>query len=257
MKIGVCGGPEIAGIAQNAGLEYFEWSVNAFLQPLNTLESFHRSLDQVRSASLPCPAVNVFIPGDLKITGPEVNDEALFNFVQTAMERSKMAEVEIIVFGSGGARRVPENFDRKIAYQQLIKFGRMAAQLAAVHGVRIAVEPLNRRECNILNSVAESAEYVREINHPNFRLLVDAYHWLLESESVQSILDAGDLLIHAHIATPTHRLPPGAEEHDFLPFFEALLSVGYEGRLSIEARLDESNKESQLANAVELIHQLL
>jgi hypothetical protein len=41
--------------------------------------------------------------------------------------------------------------------------------------VTIAVEPLNRRETNVWNATRECADYVRQVNHPHVRLLVDAY----------------------------------------------------------------------------------
>jgi sugar phosphate isomerase/epimerase len=257
MEIGVCGGPELASTAQMAGLDYFEWSVGAFLQPRNDPQFFHQSLQSVYDSPLSCPAVNVFIPADLKITGPKIDEVALENFVITALERAQRAEIDVIVFGSGGARRVPDGFDRQVAYQQLLQFGRMVAQQAQRYAVQIAVEPLNRNECNILNTLSECAQYVREIDHPNLRLLVDAYHWLLEKESPQSILAAGNLLIHAHIATPANRLPPGAEEFDFTPFFEALTNSGYTGRLSIEARLSETDLESELHRSAQLIRRFI
>ena len=71
--------------------------------------------------------------------------------------------------------------------------------------VTIVVEPLNRRECNVFTSVGECAEYVRQVDHANLRLLVDAYHWLLDNDSYQSIIRYGPLIKHVHIATEANR----------------------------------------------------
>jgi len=253
MEIGVCGGPELSGVAKKAGFSYFEWSVGAFLQPRYPEIQFLETLTRVNQEKFPCPVVNVFIPADLKITGPNVNDKALDDYIKTALERAKKAGVKIIVFGSGGARQVPNLFDRKTAWSQLINFSGRLSSLAVDQDVVIALEPLNKQECNILNSVSECAVLVREINHPNFRLLVDAYHWAKDGESPDAIVEAGDLLVHAHIATPVNRLAPGAEEFNFTPFFLALKTAGYTGRISVEARLDPSNLEVELINARELI----
>ena len=57
----------------------------------------------------------------------------------------------------------------------------MSVEIAASHGVLIVAEPLNRGECNIINTVAEAMEYVQAVNHPNFNCLVDSYHLWLES----------------------------------------------------------------------------
>lgn len=243
MEYGVCVGVDLVEAVKRSGFSYFEWTVGSYLQPSEEDEEFLRARKSVAKAPLPCPAVNVFIPGSLKITGPEVSFGALTTYVETAIRRAYEAEIETIVFGSGGARRVPDGYPRQSAVEQLVQFGTMVAKTAERYGVLVAVEHLNRQECNILTSVQEAAEYVRKVDHPSFRLLVDAYHWAKENEPVESILNNGDLIIHAHIATPANRKPPGVETFDFVPFLEALKQVGYDRRLSIEARLEDIDVE--------------
>jgi sugar phosphate isomerase/epimerase len=250
MKFGVCGDPKMAAFAAQAGFEYFEWSVGGLLQPRQPDVDFTQSLAQAQAAGLPCPALNVFIPADLKITGPQADLRKLEEYVRVALKRASLAGVKVIVFGSGGARSVPEGFDHAQANRQIIAFCEMLAPLAQQHGVTIAVEHLNRRECNILTSVAECAALVRQVNHPALRLLVDAYHWGLEQEPVESIRDNGDILVHAHIATTANRLPPGGEAHDFRPFWSALRQSGYDGRLSIEASIKNPERDLPAALAV-------
>ena len=58
-----------------------------------------------------------FISGSLKITGPKVDPAALKAYVEVTLERTERAGVEVMVFGSGGARQVPDGFDRTKAYQ--------------------------------------------------------------------------------------------------------------------------------------------
>jgi sugar phosphate isomerase/epimerase len=239
MKFGICGDPEAARKAAMAGFDYFEWSVAGLLKPREEETAFDAALAEVRQTNFPCPAVNVFIPADLKITGPNANLAQLERFVTTACQRAHQAEVEIIVFGSGGARRIPDGFDRREAWQQVTAFCKMLAPIAASNGVTIAVEPLNKAECNILNTVSECAQLVKEIHHPAIRLLVDAYHLLKDNDSLQDVAANGSLLAHVHIATTDNRLAPGMETCDLQPFFNALVSSGYSGRVSIEAKLPD------------------
>src|SRR5512146_3537358 len=106
MKFGVCGGPDMARIAKDCGYDYFEWSVGDLLHPREDEQVFADALARAQSVGLPFPAVNVFIPGDMKITGEAANMQALRAFVSTAMRRAEQAGVERVVFGSGGARRI-------------------------------------------------------------------------------------------------------------------------------------------------------
>ena len=163
--------------------------------------------------------------------------------------------MDTIVFGSGGARRIPDGYDRGEAWQQLVAFGKLIGPIAKKNDVTIVVEPLNLRECNVLTTVGESGQYVKEVDHPNFQLLVDAYHWLLDNDSYDSIIQYGTLIKHVHIATDTTRKPPGFEPCDFGSFFQALKEIGYDGRVSIEGRWDDI--PAQAAQAYSNLAQLV
>jgi sugar phosphate isomerase/epimerase len=248
MIYGVCTDPEDTAALAEAGFEFVELHVQRHLRPEKGEAAFLPQLERIQAAALPCAAANCFIPAHLKITGPQVDSDALARYVEVACERARRADIESIVFGSGGARTVPDGFDHRRAWEQLVGFGRMLGPAAQRHGVTIAVEPLNKRETNILNSVNEGARYVHEVNHPSVRLLVDGYHWALERESTADIVAAGSLLCHVHIATYRTRLAPGAEPCDFGPFFQALKDGGYDGRISIEGKWD--NFADQAAGAL-------
>ncbi len=250
MQYGVCGGPEIAAVAKQAGYDFFEWSVPGLLQPREDEKAFASARAKARESGLPCPALNLFIPSDLKITGPEADATALEQFVAIACRRAGRAGVETIVLGSGGARHIPDGFDRDEAHRQILAFCRMAAPLAAAEGVTIAIEPLNRQDCNVLTSVRESADLVREVDHPAIRLLVDAWHWATDDRSIEAIVAHGPLLAHVHIATYPTRLPPGAEPFDLAPFFAALREGGYNGRVSIEGKIPDPARDLPRALAV-------
>jgi D-psicose/D-tagatose/L-ribulose 3-epimerase len=166
------------------------------------------------------------------------------------LRRAEIAGIQTIVFGSGGARQIPDGFDRQQAWDQLITFCKMLGPIAQEHRVMIAIEPLNLSECNVLNTAGESAKLAREVNHPNIRLLVDGYHWAKDSDSVAGILDNADLLVHTHIATVKGRIPPHTGD-PCSAFFSALRQAGYKGRMSIEGKIDDPIR--QLPRALEIM----
>ena len=249
MQFGVCGDVRTATVAARASYDFAEWSVPALLKPRESEDAFVAGLGELRSAGLPYPVANCFVPGDLKITGPEVDTPALRAYVTTTMERAERAGVEVIVFGSGGARRIPDGFDPQAAHDQLVAFCGMVAPLAHDHGVVVVVEPLNTADCNVLTTVAECARLVNEVRHPAIRLLVDAYHLMRDGDSYDDIVKHGDLLAHVHIATVPERLAPGAESCDWTRFFRALADAHYNGRISIEAKITDPLTELPVALA--------
>ncbi len=247
MQFGVCCDPSLTAAARRAGFDYAEWSVGALLMPRAPRQDFLAALKQARAAALPYPVLNGFVPADLKITGQYVDASALKEYVTVAFERAEQAGVQIIVFGSGGARQVPDGFDAGEAHKQLAGFCAMFAPIALLHGVTVVVEPLNRLECNVLNTVAECAALVREVSHPALGLLTDAYHLLRDNDSLEDVAANGGILRHAHIATVPTRVAPGAEPCDFAPFFNALARGGYTGRVSIEGSIPAPEKDLPVA----------
>ena len=250
MEYGICGTPELAAVAADAGFDFLEMSVDRLLRPREDEAAFRDALAEAAAAPLPRKVLNGFVPGDLKITGPEADLAALKTYVTTCCRRAREAGVEVIVFGSGGARQIPDGFDRAEARRQLVAFCRMLGPVAQAHGVTIAVEPLSRADCNVLTTVGEAAELVRETAHPAIRLLVDAYHWARDNDSAEDVVANGPLLAHVHIATVPNRLCPGAEDCDLAPFFTALTDGGYNGRVSVEARMPSPADELPRALSV-------
>jgi sugar phosphate isomerase/epimerase len=106
--------------------------------------------------------------------------------------------------------------------------------IAARHDVTLVVEPLNRGECNFINSLAEGAEAVLSCDHPNVRLLADIYHMMREDESPDAITRHGRLIRHVHVAERDKRTAPGTAGDDFRPYLRALADTGYRGDFALE-----------------------
>lgn len=254
MRFGVCGSGEKATAAVQAGYDYIEMTVKDLLRPTEDAAAFEQGLAEVRAIGLPCPVVNIFLPGSSKVTGPEVDMAALEAYVTTVMTRARVAGVDTIVFGSGGARNIPDGFDHAKAWGQLVDVCRMIAPIARDNGVTVVIEPLEFKACNLINLVSEGARLVREVDDPAIRLLVDSYHWGNNDDSREDIVANGDLLSHVHVATFPGRRPPGFEDCDLRPFFDALREVGYGGRVSFEGKTDDPAGE--FSRALEVMRAL-
>lgn len=224
-----------------------EESVQKFLVPNESEDTFLKNLEQARKSSLPIKALNSFLPAEMKITGPSADIGGILKVAETAFRRAQAAKIKIIVFGSGKARHIPEEYSRTEARKQFVNLCREMAALAQKREVTIVLEPLNKEECNFINSVSEGGQIVKEVNHPNFRLLADLYHMKKEGESPESIIKYSGLLKHVHIAEKDGRTPPGFNNDDFTPYFHALKEIRYKGLISIECRWQDMEKQLPLA----------
>jgi D-psicose/D-tagatose/L-ribulose 3-epimerase len=235
MKFGVCTSIDNAAAAKAAGWDYVEASVQSLLQGLKP-DAEWDGRQQVAQSALPVPAANLLVPGSLKITGPEADLNALRAYMSNVLARAGHLGMKTLVFGSGGARNVPEGFDREQARRQITEFARMAADIAGRHGVTIVIEPLGSKECNIISSVAEAMTYVNEVKHAHLQCLVDSYHFWVEDEPLENLRAAMPWIKHVHLADRDGRLPPGESgTADYRPFFKVLKDGGYDGLISVEA----------------------
>lgn len=246
-EIGVCTSVSSADMLATNGYTYIEESVGSFLMPTKSEKEFNEVLQQAQNAAIPVKACNNFIPGGMKSVGTEAVHPEILIFMETAFRRAQKAGVEYIVFGSGGSRGIPDGFSRDEARRQFIDLCSQMAPIAAKYDVVVVLEPLNTLECNFINSVLEGGEIVEEVNHPNFMLLADVYHMLMDGEGPESIEKYGHLIQHTHIAEKEGRAAPGTHNEDFTAYFKALKNVGYEGKMSIECRWEDLKTQAPTA----------
>jgi sugar phosphate isomerase/epimerase len=254
-RIGISTSISNNAILAAAGYSFVEENVRGFLVPQEPDPVFKSKLALLKESKLPLEACNSFLPGNLKCVGPAPSHEEILIFGETTFRRAQIAGVKTIVFGSGGSRTIPEGFSRDEAKMQFISLCKQLAPYAKKYDVVISLEPLNRKECNFINSIAEGGEIVKAVNHESFRLLADIYHMLMENESPVNINRYGDLLFHAHIAEKTGRSAPGVNNEDFKPYFKALKEVKYSGRMSIECTWN--NLEEQASASLKTIRKQL
>ncbi|MCB1434571.1 MAG: sugar phosphate isomerase/epimerase, partial [Alphaproteobacteria bacterium] len=60
--------------------------------------------------------------------------------------------------------------------KRALSFHKKAGDYAARKGVFFALEALNRFECYFLNTMAQLADYVAEVDHPHIKAMYDTFH---------------------------------------------------------------------------------
>ncbi|MCD4786332.1 MAG: sugar phosphate isomerase/epimerase [Candidatus Eremiobacteraeota bacterium] len=116
----------------------------------------------------------------------------------------------------------------------LKKSMRDLCDFAMKYNVEFVIEPINRYETNMLNTVDETLEFINGVGRENLKILLDTFHMNIEEPSIfDSIRKARKLIGHVHIAD-SNRWAPGCGHIDFAGVVNTLNEVGYDGYLSAE-----------------------
>jgi sugar phosphate isomerase/epimerase len=100
--------------------------------------------------------------------------------------------------------------------------------------VKLVVEPINRYETDLINTVGSGLELMEKVNMNNVGLLLDTFHMNIEEPSMtKSIIEAGMHLFHFHVAD-SNRWYPGAGHIDFAQLMNTLKHENYQGYVSAE-----------------------
>lgn len=112
---------------------------------------------------------------------------------------------------------------------------REAGDYAAERGVVLAVEPLNRFETDLVNTVEQGLELCDLVDRDNVGLLLDTLHLNIEEKDLAAaVRRAAPRLLHFQ-ASENDRGTPGTGHVPWQETFYALREVGYEGPVVVEA----------------------
>lgn len=237
MKFGICTGLENAGLLKSLGYDYIELNLSALAAMDDTTFSACRAA--LREAELPAETANVFFPGEIHLTGPEVDEDRISDYTERALSRAALLGIQVAVLGSSRSRNIPEGFDPSLGYRQFLQALRICGDIGQKYGILIAIEPLHFPESNLINRVSDGLRAASELGHPNVKILADLWHMYCEAESFDVIGNSSGEIVHMHIASPERRYPWNGDGTDYDSLRLALKKCAYRGRISIEAGTDD------------------
>jgi sugar phosphate isomerase/epimerase len=131
--------------------------------------------------------------------------------------------------------RSGDGVDHNAALSYLREAVEELSERASRHGVPLLIEPLNRYETDMLNTVADGLDFIGSLKSENVRLLADVFHMNIEEiEIAASIRWGAEAIGHLHFVD-SNRRSAGSGHVDFGPIAMALKAIGYIGYASAEA----------------------
>ena len=149
MRFGLCTDIRNVLEVQEVGFDYIDGKLNQFA--LWSQEDFDSVLERFRQASIRMERCSLLFPKTMVVIGERYNEAEMRSYLETAFCRMDALGCKLVVFGSGKSRIVPEGMRWQDAYRQLVAVTRIIGEIAAKHGICVAIEPLNRAETNFIN----------------------------------------------------------------------------------------------------------
>ena len=153
------------------------------------------------------------------------------------------------MYSATGKTRLLSPEKRKEQWNWAVESLREVGEYAVSKNVGLAIEPLNRFETDLINTVEQAVDLCKAINVKNVGLLLDTFHMNIEEKSIGlAIMAAKDYLFHIQVSE-NDRGTPGSGQVHWDEFFKALKSINYKGWIVVESFLPTV---AEIARAVSL-----
>lgn len=250
MKIGInCSSPDRWRLIRKNGYDYAE----GYFAGIALAEDakFQEMCEARKQAEIDIDAVNGMFTSNFCLLGKEKTPlDDVRDFAEKGFYRAKMLGAEIAVFGSGKARAIPDNMEKARAEADILALLQLLGDIAKKNGMKVAIEPLRYAETNFINTVAEGISLCNLLSHEAVGMLVDFFHFHMNGETLDSLKNTGNKLLHAHIARPNadRRVPIEADREICKQWVDTLREIGYDQRITLEAIFAE-DLEADIQNA--------
>ena len=263
MLIGACRPNSDAALMKSIGYDFIEGTVAACFAPDKGEEEWKRLRDEIRALPIPLRCCNSFLPAKFRVTGPNADFEPALRYAETALRRASEVGVNLIVFGSNGARTVPGDPlgltgpkpDTEKGLVQFTDFCRLLCdRVRDLDRMEVLVEPLRPNGDNLINFVWQAQQVCEEVASPRLKLIADLFHMMAGREPPRSLVEARGILRHCHIADWYTRNFVGEKPETVFhmrPYFETLKSIGYTGGVSCEPGKGGWGRPEDLAKNLE------
>ena len=194
--------------------------------------------DRLQQLGLDCSVCGVFGPmRDLSSADVSIRANA-FDYLVALVDIAATVGARVIcgpMYSAVGKARLLPPAERRAEWQRSVEGLRLAAGYAGEQGIRLAIEPLNRFETDMINTAAQGLELIEAVGAPNLGLHLDTFHMHLEErDSAAAIRLAGERLFHFH-ACENDRGVPGTGQVHWPAIAQALKEINYQGAVVIES----------------------
>lgn len=172
---------------------------------------------------------------------PKIRENAK-SYIRWLIDAASVVGSEVVcgpMYSSVGKDHLESEEARRNEWNLAVSGVREMADYSSTRGVKLALEPLNRFETDMINVVSQGNKFIADVGRKNIGLHLDTFHMHLEEKnSAEAIRQAGDRIFHFH-ACENDRGVPGTGQVHWQQIVQGLKDAGYEGPVVIESFTSE------------------
>ncbi|MBX2841548.1 MAG: sugar phosphate isomerase/epimerase [Flammeovirgaceae bacterium] len=174
---------------------------------------------------------------DLTSTDISIHENC-FQYLEACFKLSQSLDAGFVagpMYSAVGKARLLHPEERKAEWNLAVKNLRKVCEMAEKYNQKIALEPLNRFESDLVNTAEQVLNLVQDINHPSAKVMLDSFHMTLEERNLQQAIElVGDQLIHFQVSE-NYRGAPGTGQTRWDDIKKGIENIDYSGAISIES----------------------
>lgn len=176
---------------------------------------------------------------DLASDDPAVRENGIRHVTEILRSMPKVGATVLNGVSYAGWQAMPDHGitmdEKRRKWDLAVESMRRLMPVAEDCGVLYCCEVVNRFEQYLLNTAREGIAFVRDLESPNARVLLDTFHMNIEEDDlVQAILETGDLLGHFHVGERNRKPPGSTNSQPWKEMAGALKQIGYQGAVVME-----------------------
>jgi D-psicose/D-tagatose/L-ribulose 3-epimerase len=152
------------------------------------------------------------------------------------------------MYSAVGKEHLEDSKTRQKEWDLAVSEVRSLADYAGEKGIKLAMEPLNRFETDMINIVAQGLDFINQVGRDNVGFHLDTFHMHLEEKSSPAAIRlAGEKIFHFH-ACENDRGIPGTGQVHWQGIAAALKSTNYQGAVVIESFTSQVKEIARAVN---------
>ncbi len=173
------------------------------------------------------------IKRDLASSDKKIREQTII-YLFKCIDYARLMGAKLVIVVPAAVSKLTLSLSKKEDWINSVKAVREVAKYAEKKDILLAIEPINRYETYLVNSIQDALYYAREVNSSHVKIMADTFHMNIEERDIpEAIRMAGNNLINVHIAD-SNRCSVGRGHINFKALIKALKEINYQYALTLE-----------------------